>query len=202
MNLIVKRAEAEIDPAAASTDPGSPRFVLSTDTPDLMGDVVVQSGLQIPERLPAQIDHAGSMWSAIGKWIDVERDAHRTLATLQLLPEGISKAADLVRGMVKAGLRLGASIGFQPLEWEPVDPRKDDWWDPLRFLKAQLLEASIVVVPANPEALAVAKRLGAPRTLLALAGLEPPGDAAAQARYRAAAALTRVNRALLTSRTP
>ena len=193
MNLIVKRAQAD---AASGEDPSSLRFVLSTDTPDLMGDVVVQSGLEIPDRLPAQIDHAGSMWSAVGKWVDVERDAHRTLATLDLLPEGTSKAADLVRGMAKAGLRLAASIGFQPLEWEPVDPRKSDWWDPLRYLSARLLEASVVVVPANQEALALAKRLGAPRVLLA--GFEP--DRAARARERAAAALARANRALLPAR--
>ncbi len=193
MNLIVKRAEVD---AASGEDASSLRFVLSTDTPDLMGDIVVQSGLEIPDRLPAQIDHAGSMWSAVGKWVDLERDAHRTLATLQLLPEGISKAADLVRGMAEAGLRLAASIGFQPLEWEPVDPRKDDWWDPLRYLKSRLLEASVVVVPANQEALALAKRLGAPRGLLV--GFEP--DRAARARERAAAALARVNRALLSAR--
>jgi Caudovirus prohead serine protease len=194
-HLIVKRTDAEAQVPDTDTS-GGLRFVLSTDTPDLMGDIVVQSGLEIPDRLPAQIDHAGSMWSAIGKWIDVERDAHRTLATLQLLPEGVSKAADLVRGIAKAGLRLGASIGFQPVEWEPVELRKDDWWDPLRYLKARLLEASIVMVPANQEALALAKRLGAPRVLLA--GLEP--DGAARARERAAAALARANRALLPAR--
>jgi hypothetical protein len=199
-HLIVKRAESAAD--TAGTDAGHPRFVLSTDAPDLMGDVVVQSGLTIPDRLPAQIDHSGSMWAAIGKWIDVERDAHRTLATLALLPEGTSKAADLVRGMVQAGLRLAASIGFDPTEWERITEPKTERTTGYRFLKANLLEASVVVVPANPEALAVAKRLGAPRALLALAGLEPAADAAARARLRAAAALAQVNRALLTTRTP
>lgn len=195
MNLIVKRSET--DPAAAGTDAGLLRFVLSTDTPDLMGDVVVQSGLAIPDRLPAQIDHAGSLWSAIGKWVDLERDAHRTLGTLHLLPEGISKAADLVRGMAKAGLRLAASIGFDPTEWERITDPKTERTTGFRFLKANLVEASVVVVPANPEALALAKRLGAPRALLA--GLEPDTDAAARVRVRAAAALARANRALLSA---
>lgn len=196
MNLIVKRAET--DPAEAGADTSSIRFVLSTDTPDLMGDVVVQSGLLIPDRLPAQIDHAGSMWSAIGRWANVERDAHRTLASLELLPAGVSRAADLVRGIAKAGVRLAASIGFDPLEYERITDPKTERTTGFRFLKANLIEASVVVVPANPEALALAKRLGVPRVLLA--GLEP--DAAARARSRAAVALARVNRALLSARTP
>ena len=197
MHLIVKRA-APADAADTGTDVERPRFVLSTDSPDLMGDIVVQAGLEIPERLPAQIDHSGSVWAQVGRWVDVERDAHRTLATLELLPERTSKAADLIRGMARAGLRMAASIGFVPNEWEPITDPTTKRTTGFRFLRAHLAEASIVVTPANPEALALAKRLGLPR--IAAPGLLQAEPAALQARERAAVALARINRALLCSR--
>jgi len=198
MNLIVKRASQAEDSAGTDADLERPRFVLSTDTPDLMGDVVVQDGLVIPDRLPAQIDHAGSIWSQVGRWVDIERDAHRTLATLDLLPEHTSKAADLVRGMARAGLRLAASIGFVPEEWEAITDAATKHTTGFRFIRARLLEASVVVTPANPEALALAKRLGLPRQAVPDLLLVDP--AALRARERAAVALARINRALLSAR--
>lgn len=47
------------------------------------------------------------------------------------------------------------SVGFRPLKAEPIDNERP--YGPQRYLKQELLETSLVSVPANPAALAVAK---------------------------------------------
>jgi Phage capsid family len=141
---------------------GSHRFVISTESVDLEGDVVVQSGLElVSERLPAQIDHSGKMRDLIGWWDNVKTRAQRTTADLHLLPAGMNQAADLVRSLLDAGVRLAASIGFVPVKTEFRRSPDDDSGaiTGFNFLRSKLAEVSIVVVPANPDALSFAKSL-------------------------------------------
>jgi hypothetical protein len=149
---------------STKTADGIYRFVISTEAVDLEGDVVVQSGLeQVSERLPAQVDHSGRIRDLIGWWENVKTAAKRTTAELHLLPEGMNQAADLVRSLLDAGVRMAASIGFVPVETEyirtPDTPEQRGFITGFRFLRSKLVEASIVVVPANPEALSFAKSL-------------------------------------------
>ena len=136
------------------------KFVLSTDQPDLTGDIVVQEGLSLSrDPLPAQIDHGGSMFDLIGEWTNIKFGTHQTTAVLKLLDAGISKAADLVRSLYESGVSLAASIGFVPdfSAYELIRDPKNDQIIGIKWLKAALTEASVIVTPANPAALAVMK---------------------------------------------
>lgn len=161
-SAVVRKVAGEL--CERSTTPGKgPRFVLSSESVDLMGDVVVQSGMElISDRIPAQIDHGGSMWDLIGHWTDFKRAGTRTTAELVLLEKGISRAADLVRALLDAGLRLAASIGFVPLASEYIRDAANDRITGERYQRSALVEASVVVVPANPDALSLAKSLLSP----------------------------------------
>jgi hypothetical protein len=163
---VFKAATAAEGPATAD---GGIKFLISTEHPDLVGDIVVQSGMKAARNpLPAQIDHGGGMFDMIGAWkdlvIEVRGGTPATVATLELLPPGISRAADLVRAIHAAGIKLAASIGFRPTEYEPIKgkPDKDGYarTTGYKFLKSVLIEASVVVTPANPRALQVAKSMG------------------------------------------
>lgn len=146
--LIVKKAGVA---TSSST------FVISSEDPDLVGDVVVQDGLiPVADRVPAQLDHSGKMADLVGVWKNFTRTGKQTLADLELLPEGVSKAADLVRAMMDSGLQLAASIGFIPLEAEPIKGARRG----VKFNKASLTEVSIVVSPCHPQALQMAKSFG------------------------------------------
>jgi hypothetical protein len=153
---IVKRASE----AATETAQGL-RFVISSDSPDLAGDVVEQSGLTPAYNpVPALIDHGDGMKDMIGTWVDLRNEGKRTSATLSLLPAGISQAADLVRAIHKAGVRLAASIRFLPEAdaWEPIRAPATNGKGlgeitGFRFLRAKLLECSVVTQPCNPDAL-------------------------------------------------
>jgi len=146
--LIVKAARAADEPLT---------FVISSESVDLAGDVVVQDGMK-PARvpIPAQTDHAGKVEKQIGTWRNFVRKGRQTLADLYLLPPGISPQADLVRALADAGLRLAASIGFAP-NWAKTEEitDKDKHITGFKFLETRLLEVSVVVVPAQPEALQV-----------------------------------------------
>jgi len=149
----------------AESSPDDPlKFVLSTDDPDLVGDVVVQRGGISLSRdpLPAQIDHGGSIHDMIGTWKNMDIGAHRTTATLDLLPKGVSQTVDLIHALKAAGIRLAASIGFVPEDWEAIWDKKGEFITGFKFLKAVLTEASIVVTPANPAALQMSKALKFP----------------------------------------
>lgn len=66
-------------------------------------------------------------------------------------PKGTSPRADEVRALVKAEVIRAVSIGFLPLEMEPLDPKEP--WGGQRVLAADLLEVSFVGVPADTGAI-------------------------------------------------
>lgn len=157
---------AEVTRAAGS---GTPRYVLSTDDVDLQGDIVVQDGLKpVSARVPAQVDHSGSMRDLIGWWDNIRTERRRTLADLVLFEPGISPIADMVRALHEAGVRMAASIGFVP-DWsdggyELIRDTANERVTGVKFNRSTLVEASVVVVPANPGALSV-RALDAIKTL-------------------------------------
>jgi HK97 family phage major capsid protein len=74
------------------------------------------------------------------------------------LPPPESERQRELQGFVKAGVLRAVSVGFSA---DDVEPIKDSKKGGFRFLKQQLLECSLVGIPANPNALQVAKSLGA-----------------------------------------
>lgn len=125
-----------------------------------MGDIVVQAGLRpVGPRIPAQVDHSGKMRDLIGWWDNIELRGRRTFADLVLFDRGISRTADMVRELHDAGVKLAASIGFHPDltegGTEPILDKKTEVITGWRFNRSTLVEASVVVVPANPGALSV-----------------------------------------------
>lgn len=132
-------------------------FVLSTEDKDLMDDVIVQKGITpVSSRVPAQVDHSGQVRDIVGNWENIRTVGKRTLADLRLLPKGISPIADLVRAISDAGIRLAASVGLRIVKAEPIKESKKGG---IRYLETLLTEASVVVVPAHPEALQVVRSL-------------------------------------------
>jgi hypothetical protein len=74
-----------------------------------------------------------------------------------MLPQGISPAADLVRAVHKAGIRLGASVKFLP-DWTAAEHIREKNAPKgritgTRYGAGRLVEASVCVMPCNAEAL-------------------------------------------------
>ena len=82
----------------------------------------------------------------IGRTISIERTGDLFRAKFQWSTDPF---AQRVRAQWDAGFLRAASVGFWPLELE--EPESDEKW--VRVTKADLLEFSIVSIPADPKAL-------------------------------------------------
>jgi len=144
--------------AEQTADEGVVRVICSTEDTDRAGEVVVQSGIDLDayKRNPVVLfQHDPNQ--PVARATDIAIEDGRLVATVLFPPAGISAKADEVRGLVKAGILSGVSIGMEPVDTEPMDPNDTRRNAPVRYLKSNLLEFSFVSIPANPAALVVAR---------------------------------------------
>jgi HK97 family phage prohead protease len=135
-------------------------FVLSDETPDRMGEIIAADGWQLEnfKKNPiALFGHRGDF--PIGKWKDLHAEKGALRGNLELAPAGTSARIDELRNLIEAGILKAVSVGFIPIEKKTIDARADEFFGPFKYLKQELVECSLVSVPANPNALAVAKSL-------------------------------------------
>lgn len=143
-------------------------FVLSDATVDRYGDIVEPKGWDLSWFVKNPIALFGHNASfPIGTWSNVRVEGGKLLAKLNLAARGTSARIDELIGLVEQGVLRAVSVGFIPRKSSPMDPDKP--YNGTRFLEQELLETSLVSVPANPAALAVAKSLNVSEEILTLA---------------------------------
>jgi HK97 family phage prohead protease len=143
-------------------DDGAPRrqrFVASDETVDRYGDVIRANGWQLDayRKNPVLLFGHQSRALPIGRVEPIAVEGTRLVATAEFAPAGMSAFADTVWQMVRAKILNAVSVGFAPLA--PPNPRFDENgdWTGFEFVAQELLELSVVPVPANPSALQLAK---------------------------------------------
>jgi HK97 family phage prohead protease len=134
--------------SAAGEDPLV--YVMSDETVDRVGDVIKASGwnLQNFAKNPVALfghDHK----FIVGHWTDVKVQGKQLIGRLKLLPKGISERLDEVIAAVEAGILRAVSVGFN-IDPDKAERNKEGGYS---FGSAELLECSLVSVPANPNAL-------------------------------------------------
>lgn len=131
-------------------------FILTTETPDRVGDVVMVDGINLKsfEANPIALymhDHS----EPIGVWSNIRKQGNALLGTLNLAAKGTSNRVDFVRALIAQGILKAVSISFRGLDVSPITKGKPGY-----LIKAsELIEISLVTVPMNPLALMVAKSL-------------------------------------------
>jgi len=153
---------AQTGPSSWNATTRSARFVMSTQGVDLMGDIVVTAGISTAqfERNPiAPLNHDSASWP-IGRWANLNKVLTASPPRLEgdlVLAEagGPIPEIDQAAWALSKGLMRASSIGFMP-DWNAIEwvMDGDRWTGGLRFNQSTLLEASLVGVPANPDALA------------------------------------------------
>jgi HK97 family phage prohead protease len=130
--------------------------VLSDETPDRMDDVIMADSWDLAsfQKNPIALFNHNSN-APIGKWTRVRVIDKQLRGHLELAPAGTSDRIDEIRKLIDAGILRAVSVGFRPKESKPR-PESDYG---VFFTKAELVETSLVSVPANPNALAIAKSL-------------------------------------------
>jgi HK97 family phage prohead protease/HK97 family phage major capsid protein len=136
-------------------------FVLSDATPDRFGDVIMADGWNIEnfKKNPvALFNHLPTF--PVGRWVGLHVKDGALKGRLEFAPLGTSPRIDEIRKLVEAGILRAVSVGFRPIESKPRGKSADgvSMLGEL-FLKSELLEASVVAIGANPNALAIAKSL-------------------------------------------
>ena len=143
------------------------KFVMSDETVDRVGDVIVAKGWNLDEFRKNPIALFGhDHQNIIGTWESVQVAGKQLVGRLKLAKEGTSELVDTVRSLVEQRILRSVSVGFQPQEMEPMKDKSGRPTGGYKFMKSALHECSLVAVPCNPNALATAKGLGADRELL------------------------------------
>jgi HK97 family phage prohead protease len=157
--------EANLETRAADIDPDETmRFIASTEATDRYGDVVRADGWDLASFRKNPVILFGHSHSApVGVATRVWVEAKKLMADIKLAAQGTSELVDSVRALVRQRILRAVSVGFLPSEYKEV--RSDGNFVGYEFTKQELLEISLVAVPANQEALAVARSLNIPAEL-------------------------------------
>jgi HK97 family phage prohead protease len=155
----------------ALDDPMQVSSIVSTASIDRMGDVVCQDGWELDNyrQNPVVLINHDYAKLPVGKCVSIDVKDGRLMAVTQFADTQMGReVAQLYRG----GFMRSFSVGFRPLEWEPLKGSKG-----FKYTKNELLEYSCVVVPANQEATMSMRSLIQRGVLRECVPFMPPGVA-------------------------
>lgn len=116
------------------------------------------------------------------------------LLDADFFPADVNPLSEQSLRILDAGV-MGVSVGFNPLEWEYNASREtgDEWNDyfypPLDYTRVELLEVSVVTIPANPDAFAVGREAVQARFLQRLDAKRAPAGPTEEQQSAALATL-------------
>lgn len=149
-------------------------FVFSDESVDRYGDIIRARGWDLDNfnaNPIALFGHdAGSVENVIGRAHNVRVQGSQLVGDIEFMSAEANPNAEAVYQMVKGGFLKTVSVGFSPLEWEQTKDKSRPGG--IDFKKQELLEISVVPIPANPNALVQAKAAGIDVDRLALLPIE------------------------------
>lgn len=157
------------------------RFTISTGIVDREKDTIAVAGWDLSNflRNPVVLWGHDAASLPIGRAIDVGVEGGALKATVRFIPSDTPERgqfADAVYRLARQGFLGATSVGFQPIKWDYTqdkDRGADDWFPGIDFQEQELIELSVVTVPANPEAL-LEEPLPAPAMPAEIASDTPP----------------------------
>src|SRR5262245_25893339 len=181
---------AETRAAILERDASAPRrvrFVASDESVDRYGDVIRASGWQLDNfrKNPVLLFAHQSRALPVGRVDPIAVEGTRLIAHAEFVPEGQDDFADKVWRFVEGGFLNAASVGFMPLDSPVPIFDADKALTGFEYIAQELLELSVVPVPANPNALQLAKSFPlTPEETRLLFDDAPAASIAAAARQR------------------
>lgn len=150
--------KAHAQPASWDDQERSAVFIMSAETEDRHRDIVEQEGIKLDtfNTNPIAFFNHKSFDTPIGSWSDIKMvrgRPKRTEGKLSFVEEGVDETGDRIARHVAAGTLKASSIGFRPLKMERIEDDEGNWTYGFRFKEIELIECSVVTVPAVREAL-------------------------------------------------
>src|SRR5581483_7516075 len=121
------------------------------------GHVLMPRGAQLAnyKRNPVFLWNHDVDLPPVGRSEDIRVDGEQIVTRVRFPPTGISARADEIRGLTKAGFINGVSVGFDPIDGDPIEPTKPRAG--MRFTVWDLIECSFCCVPVDAGALVTAR---------------------------------------------
>jgi HK97 family phage prohead protease len=135
-------------------------FSISTASVDRMGDTIAVDGWKLDSfrKNPVVLWAHDSSGLPVAKAPKIWIEGEKLMADAEFTPPGMARFNDVVFEMYKQGFLSATSVGFMPLKYAfTEDPKRRFGID---FLEQELLEFSMVPVPANAEALIEGRSAG------------------------------------------
>jgi len=137
------------------------RFTISTDAVDREQDKIAIAGWDLKnfKQNPVVLWGHDASRLPIGRAFDVKVEDGALKASVEFIPADTPEGgmfAESVYRLARGGFIAATSVGFRPVKWDytrDASRGADDWFPGIDFEEQELVELSIVTVPANPEAL-------------------------------------------------
>ena len=133
------------------------RFRITTDAVDRERDILSPAGWKLDNFLknPTVLWAHDYRQPPIARAREIIATEHGLSSLAEFPPKGTYAFADTVYDLLKGGFLNATSVGFAPLKHTYNEERRG-----VDYLEQELLEFSVVPVPANPEALVEARAAG------------------------------------------
>lgn len=143
----------------------------TTPTPDRMGDIVEPLGVRFKNPMPLLHQHNSDEPVGTVRFDKPTKDGITFQAKLPKIdePGPLKDRVDTAWGEVKAGLVRAVSIGFRAIEFSRLEDGG------LRFIESEVLELSLVTIPAQADA-TIDSIKSIDSKLLAASGREAQGE--------------------------
>lgn len=137
------------------------RFTISTAAIDREQDRIALAGWDLANfrKNPVVLWGHDASRLPIGRAFDLRIEDAALKASVEFIPEDTPEGgqfAESVYRLARQGFIAATSVGFRPVKWEYTrEPSRgsEDWFPGIDFEEQELVELSVVTVPANPEAL-------------------------------------------------
>ena len=136
------------------------RFCFSDGSVDRYGDTIAAAGWVVDSFLknPVALWAHDSSAPPIGRASKVAVEGDRLMGDIEFAPAEIYPFAETIYRLVKEKFICAVSVGFRPLEYAFAEGEGREWG--IDFERQELLEISVVPVPANANALLEARARG------------------------------------------
>lgn len=172
--VLARFSLAPVDPTTTSR---AISFTFSDNSVDAYGDTIDAKGWQWDKSrgVPALFGHDPSkVENVVGRGRNIRVSGDRLVGDIDFAGAEVNPVAEQVYRMVRGGYINSVSVGFQPIDWQlSKDPARKGGID---FKKQKLLEISVVPIPANENALTLARAAGIDVDRLGLSSSEPLTD--------------------------
>lgn len=150
-----------VGPAQQIDDLRQLRFTISTGAVDREQDAISIAGWDLAnfQRNPVVLWGHDAARLPIGRAFDLRIEDACLKASVEFIPSDTPEGgafAESVYRLARGGFIAATSVGFRPLKWDytrDASRGADDWFPGIDFEEQELVEFSVVTVPANPEAL-------------------------------------------------